>query len=107
LRFVQANRSNDIDAVGKQYGCGRPSPSTHKPKARRARRESQPNRSRTTTRTTPSSHTAHNDPLADGTPGAKLSLAVLEDLKNRGFNQSEIADMFDVTRQYVSWIKYH
>lgn len=35
----------------------------------------------------------------------KLSLAVVEDLKNKGYNQSEIADMFGVTRQYVSWIK--
>lgn len=35
----------------------------------------------------------------------KLSLAVVEDLKNKGFNQSEIARMFGVTRQYVSWIK--
>jgi hypothetical protein len=30
---------------------------------------------------------------------------VVEDLKNKGFNQSEIAEMYGVTRQYVSWIK--
>jgi hypothetical protein len=36
----------------------------------------------------------------------KLSLAVVEDLKNKGFSQSEIAEMFGVTRQYVSWIKH-
>lgn len=35
----------------------------------------------------------------------KLSLAVVEDLKGKGFSQSEIAEMFGVTRQYVSWIK--
>ena len=37
----------------------------------------------------------------------KLTLSVVEDLKNKGFNQSEIAEMFGVTRQYVSWIKYY
>ncbi|AEK07735.1 immunity repressor [Mycobacterium phage MarQuardt] len=36
----------------------------------------------------------------------RLSLAVVEDLKNKGFNQSEIAEMYGVTRQYVSWIKH-
>ena len=36
----------------------------------------------------------------------KLSLAVVEDLKNKGFNQTEIAEMYGVTRQYVSWIKH-
>lgn len=36
----------------------------------------------------------------------KLSLSVVEDLKNKGFNQSEIAEMFGVTRQFVSWIKH-
>lgn len=36
----------------------------------------------------------------------KLSLAVVEDLKGKGFSQSEIAEMFGVTRQYVSWIKH-
>jgi hypothetical protein len=35
-----------------------------------------------------------------------LSLAVVEDLKNKGYSQSEIAEMFGVTRQYVSWIKH-
>lgn len=38
-----------------------------------------------------------------GTP--KLTLSVVEDLKGKGFSQSEIANMFGVTRQYVSWIK--
>lgn len=37
---------------------------------------------------------------------AKLSLSIVEDLKNKGFTQSDIAEMFGVTRQYVSWIKY-
>lgn len=37
---------------------------------------------------------------------AQLSLAVVEDLKGKGFSQSEIAEMFGVTRQYVSWIKH-
>lgn len=36
----------------------------------------------------------------------KLSLAVVEDLKGKGYSQSEIAEMFGVTRQYVSWIKH-
>jgi hypothetical protein len=36
----------------------------------------------------------------------KLSLSVVEDLKRKGFNQSEIAEMYGVTRQYVSWIKH-
>lgn len=40
-------------------------------------------------------------------PG-ELSLAVVEDLKRKGFSQSEIAAQFGVTRQYVSWIvKYY
>jgi predicted transcriptional regulator len=34
----------------------------------------------------------------------KLTLAIVEDLKGKGFSQSEIADMYGVTRQYVSWI---
>lgn len=34
-----------------------------------------------------------------------LSLAVIEDLKNKGFNQSAIAKLFGVTRQAVSWHK--
>jgi hypothetical protein len=37
---------------------------------------------------------------------AKLSLSIVEDLKNKGFTQSDIAEMFGVTRQYVSWIKH-
>lgn len=36
----------------------------------------------------------------------KLSLSIVEDLKNKGFSQSEIAEMFGVTRQYISWIKH-
>lgn len=36
----------------------------------------------------------------------ELSLAVVESLKNKGFNQSQIAEMFGVTRQYISWIKH-
>ena len=37
----------------------------------------------------------------------KLSLSVVEDLKRKGFNQSEIAEMYGVTRQFVSWIKQY
>jgi transcriptional regulator with XRE-family HTH domain len=37
---------------------------------------------------------------------AKLSLVIVESLKNKGLNQSEIAEMYGVTRQYVSWIKH-
>lgn len=36
----------------------------------------------------------------------KLTLAIVEALKNKGYTQSEIARMFGVTRQYVSWIKH-
>lgn len=36
----------------------------------------------------------------------KLTLAIVEALKNKGLNQSEIAEVYGVTRQYVSWIKY-
>lgn len=36
----------------------------------------------------------------------KLSLSVVEDLKGKGLSQSEIAELFGVTRQYVSWIKH-
>lgn len=42
--------------------------------------------------------------LSDTRP--KLSLAVIEDLKGKGFSQSEIAEMYGVTRQYISWIVY-
>ncbi|GAB4584436.1 XRE family transcriptional regulator [Nocardia sp. IFM 10818] len=35
----------------------------------------------------------------------KLTLAIVESLKNQGLTQSEIANMYGVTRQYVSWIK--
>lgn len=37
----------------------------------------------------------------------KLTLAVIETLKNKGYNQSEIAEMYGVTRQAVSWHKRH
>lgn len=33
----------------------------------------------------------------------KLSLSVIEDLKGKGWNQSEIAEHFGVSRQAVSW----
>lgn len=36
----------------------------------------------------------------------KLTLAVVESFKNKGYSQSEIAEMYGVTRQYVSWIKH-
>ena len=35
---------------------------------------------------------------------AKISLAVVEDLKNKGYSQSEISRMTGYTRQYISWI---
>lgn len=38
-------------------------------------------------------------------PG-KLTLAIIEALKNKGLNQSEIAEVYGVTRQHVSWIKH-
>lgn len=37
---------------------------------------------------------------------SQLSLAVVEDLKTKGYTQSDISRMFGVTRQYVSWIKH-
>jgi hypothetical protein len=36
-----------------------------------------------------------------------LSPSVIDRLKNQGMTQSEIARMYDVTRQYISWIKYY
>jgi len=36
----------------------------------------------------------------------KLTLAIIEALKGKGLNQTEIAEMYGVTRQYVSWIKH-
>lgn len=42
-------------------------------------------------------------PASDERP--ELTIAVIEDLKNKGLNQSEIAEMFGVTRQAVSWHK--
>lgn len=44
--------------------------------------------------------------MSDNAGPGKLTLAVVEDLKGKGFSQSEIAEMFGVTRQYVSWIKH-
>ncbi|MGW6624238.1 XRE family transcriptional regulator [Nocardia sp. NPDC055002] len=35
----------------------------------------------------------------------KLTLSIVEALKNKGFTQSEIAKQYNVTKQYVSWIK--
>lgn len=35
----------------------------------------------------------------------RLTLAIVEALKNKGLSQSEIARQYGVTRQYVSWIK--
>jgi hypothetical protein len=54
---------------------------------------------------------AEQESLSDGarpTPrmGPALSLAVIEDLKNKGYSQSEIAEMFGKTRQAVSWHKH-
>lgn len=37
---------------------------------------------------------------------SKLTLAIIEALKSKGLNQSEIAEIYGVTRQYVSWIKH-
>jgi transcriptional regulator with XRE-family HTH domain len=37
----------------------------------------------------------------------KLSLSIIEALKAKGYNQSEIAEMYGVTRQHVSWIKHN
>lgn len=36
-----------------------------------------------------------------------LSPSLIDRLKNRGMTQSEIARMYGVTRQYISWIKYY
>ncbi|QNJ55860.1 immunity repressor [Mycobacterium phage PainterBoy] len=36
---------------------------------------------------------------------APLIFSVIEDLRRKGYNQSEIADMHGVTRQAVSWQK--
>jgi len=35
----------------------------------------------------------------------QLSLSIIEDLKGKGFNQSQIAEMFGKSRQAVSWHK--
>jgi hypothetical protein len=36
---------------------------------------------------------------------AKLTPAVIDDLKAKGHTQSDIARMYGVTRQHVSWVK--
>ncbi|QFG10443.1 transcriptional repressor [Mycobacterium phage Anthony] len=36
----------------------------------------------------------------------KLTLSIIEALKNKGLNGAEIAEMYGVTKQYVSWIKH-
>ncbi|ASZ75505.1 transcriptional repressor [Mycobacterium phage Kimona] len=41
----------------------------------------------------------------DDDPG--LTLSIIEDLKSKGYTQSEIARKYDVSRQYVSWIKHY
>lgn len=38
-------------------------------------------------------------------PKKELSIAVIEELKNKGYSQSEIARMYGVSRQAVSWHK--
>ncbi|WP_233147988.1 XRE family transcriptional regulator [Mycobacterium sp. IS-836] len=35
----------------------------------------------------------------------KLTPAIIDDLKRKGFNQSQIGQMYGVTRQHVSWVK--
>lgn len=37
----------------------------------------------------------------------RLSLAVIESLKNKGFTQSDIARLYNVTRQAISWHVKH
>lgn len=37
----------------------------------------------------------------------KLTIAIIESLKSKGFSQSDIARQFGVTRQAVSWHKRH
>lgn len=34
-----------------------------------------------------------------------LTIGIIEELKNKGYTQSEIAEMFDVSKQAVSWHK--
>lgn len=36
----------------------------------------------------------------------RLTLAIVEALRNKGLSQSDIARQYGVTRQYVSWIKH-
>jgi transcriptional regulator with XRE-family HTH domain len=36
----------------------------------------------------------------------RLTLAIVEALKNSGLSQSDVARQYGVTRQYVSWIKH-
>lgn len=44
--------------------------------------------------------------LTPGQAQPELSLAIIEELKNQGYTQSDIARMFGVTRQAVSWWKH-
>ncbi len=37
----------------------------------------------------------------------RLTLAIIESLKNKGYSQADIARMFGVTRQAVTWHKKH
>lgn len=36
-----------------------------------------------------------------------LTPATIEEMKRKGFNQSQIAEYFGVTRSYVSWVKHN
>lgn len=38
-------------------------------------------------------------------PAPKLTIAIIESLKNKGYSQADIARMFGVTRQAVTWHK--
>ncbi|AZS08274.1 immunity repressor [Mycobacterium phage IronMan] len=44
-------------------------------------------------------------PKAKATARQALTLSDIEDLRRKGYNQSQIADMYGVTRQAVSWQK--
>jgi hypothetical protein len=43
--------------------------------------------------------------MGDGSK-PELSLSVIEDLKSKGYSQAEIARMFGVSRQAITWWKY-
>lgn len=45
------------------------------------------------------------DPDRDDLP--ELTPAEIDRLKNKGLTQSDIARLYQVTRQYISWIKYY